>query len=448
MNKAKTYFLEETVFLEKDFYLLLESIISSSSKTRFVVDSGITNSIENYKKLGQNDKAYAIEGIVEYLKSKEIIDYIDTTGYLDIKNLSEFFKKTTGEKIVITQKESIFDTFKILKNIGTNLYKIEDSKLVEWVEEEVEETEAFYIKNDIYINKFDTEGIKVVFSPKFGYLKLDRNDQKSGGEGTCYPTYCNLYCKIYNKKHITYTNYKKLQRMLEIDVFNPSIVWPLDLVYCEDNFVGYVMKQVSGAKNLTELKDDGFVKYPSFADRTQICISILQSIEYLHSKGILIGDLKDDNILIKSPTEVYIIDCGSFQVDDYPCDVFTRGWTDRSYKGDELNKNLRHLEDEYYPINKLIFEILVLKNPHYSKNNTEIDYENTSTFEFPLSVEKVIDQIQTQNDYRFPWVVLSQRVREYFYYYFKDPKNRRITYIKDWLNELKLLLSSFREKGW
>ena len=448
MQKIKTYFLEETVFLEKDFYLFLNTILSASEKVSFIVDKSITTSIENYKKLNQNDKAIAIEGIVDFLLAKEAVDYVDTTGYLETKELSEFFNKIDGEKIAIIQKESIYNTFKILKKAGVKFYKLEESKLTEWIEEPIEETEAFYIKNDIYINKMDTESLKVVFSPKYGYLKLDRNDQKSGGEGTCYPTYQNLYCKIFNKKHITYTNYKKLQRMLEIDVFNPSIVWPLDLVYFEDNFVGYVMKQVVGAKNLTELKDDGFIKYPSFADRTQICISILKSIEYLHSKGILIGDLKDDNILIKSPTEIYIIDCGSFQVDDYPCDVFTRGWTDRSYKGDELNKNLRHLEDEYYPINKLIFEILVLKNPHYSKKNTEIDYENTSTFEFPLKVDKVIEQIQSQNDYRFPWVVLSQRTREYFYYYFKDPKNRRITYIKDWLNELELLLSSFREKGW
>ena len=444
-QKLKTYFLEESVFLTKDFYVVLESLIKNNESIRFVVDSKLDTSIENLKKLGQTDNAYLIEGFYSFLKNKELLDEIDTTGYFNIDSLYDYFKKAKGDKFCLIQKESIYNTFKILAKEKVVFYRLVDGKFEEWKEEAVEETEAFYVKNDIYINKIDTEGLQTVYSPKYGYLKLDRNDQKSGGEGTCYPTYQNLYCKIYNKKHITYANYKKLQRMLEIDIHNPSIVWPLDLLYFNDDFVGYVMKQIKGAKNLTELKDDGFVKYQSFAERTRICISILRSIDYLHSKGILIGDLKDDNILIKNPDEIYIIDCGSFQVDDYGCDVFTRGWTDKNYKRDELNKNLRHLSDEYYPINKLIFEILILKNPHFSKKNTEIDYEDNATFEFPLEID---DKTPNMGKYIIPWMIMSQRVREFFYYYFKNPKNRRITYIKDWISELEILLKTFEENNY
>ena len=41
--------------------------------------------------------------------------------------------------------------------------------------------------------------------------------------------------------------------MLEMDIFNPYIVWPKDLVYFESNFVGYVMDQVKDKKNTDEL---------------------------------------------------------------------------------------------------------------------------------------------------------------------------------------------------
>lgn len=440
----KYFFIEESCFLVKDFYLFAEKDLNDDN-VQIIVDSGIKKTIENLKKLGKNDDAFAIEGMLGFFESKGILNEVSTNGYFDTENLAKLFASKKGDKLIVTQKEAVFDTFKLLIKEKTKIYKIENSSLVEWVVEEKEETEAFYIKNDIYINKVETENLKVVFSPKYGYLKLDRNDQKSGGEGTCYPTYRNLYCKIYNRKHITYANFKKLQRMLELDVFNSSIIWPLDLVYSGDDFVGYLMKQVKNSKNLTELKDDGFVKYQSFAERTEICINILKAIDYLHSKGILIGDLKDDNILIKNPSEVYIIDCGSFQIDDYGCDVFTRGWTDKTYKGDDLNKNLRHIEDEYYPINKLIFEILVLKNPHYSKNNTEIDYEDTTTFEFPLEID---ENTASKGKYIYPWLFLSDRVREFFYYYFHDPKNRRITYIKNWIVELELMLKFFKENNY
>lgn len=441
----KYYFIEESTFLCEDFYLFIEDVLKNERNVEFILDNTIETTIKNFKQLGQEEKAFAIEGIYEFLNDSNLVTLINTTGYLNFFNLEKYLENKDGKIFLITQKESVFLNCKRMKNLNFKCFYFKDSKLYEWKEKVVEKTEAFYIKNDIYLNKIDTENLKYVFSPKFGYLKLDRNDQRSGGEGTCYPTYQNLYCKIFNKKHITYANLKKLQRMLEIDVFNPSIVWPLDLIYSNDDFVGYVMKQVKDAKNLTELKDDGFAKYSSFKDRTQICISILKSIEYLHSKGIIIGDLKDDNILIKGPDEIYIIDCGSFQIDDYACDVFTRGWTDKKYKVGELDKNLRKLEDEYYPINRLIFEILVLKSPHFSKRNTEIDYEDTQTFDFPLEVD---DDTLNKGKYIIPWILLSQRIREYFYYYFNDYKNRRITYIKDWINELEILKSFFEQNNY
>ena len=127
------------------------------------------------------------------------------------------------------------------------------------------------------------------------------------------------------------------------------------------------MEQVKDAKSLIELKDDGFEKYRLPSQRARICLNLLKNIEYLHKKGVLIGDLKDDNILVKSPDEVYIIDSGSFQIEDYACDVFTRGWTDKNYKGDDLNKNLRKLEDEYYPINKIIYFNIKYQPPQYYK---------------------------------------------------------------------------------
>ena len=50
--------------------------------------------------------------------------------------------------------------------------------------------------------------------------------------------------------------------------------------------------------------------------------------------------LKDQKLvaLVKSENEVYIIDSGSFQIADYSCDVFTRGWTDKNYRGDDFER--------------------------------------------------------------------------------------------------------------
>ena len=439
-KKLNTYFIEDSVFFVNDFYKFIEELTSDDKvRLKIYVDSNILKIIENYKKTEMIKEAYYVEAFYNMLSDKQVLDFIDTKGYLDATEVLKLSKEK--EIKIITNKETVFQTLKGLPK--AKYYKFEEGKLLEWVDAQIKKTEAFYLENDIYINKVDTEKIKYVFSPKYGYLKLDRNDVKSGGEGSCYPTYKNFYCKIYNYKHITYTNLKKLQAMLDMDIFNPFIVWPKDILYYNDDFVGYVMEQVRGAKSLTELKDDGFDKYQKPSERARICLNILKNIEYLHQKGILIGDLKDDNILVKNPDTVYIIDCGSFQINDYPCDVFTKGWTDKKYKGKELDQNLRVIDDEYYPINRLIFEIMVLKNPHYSKDNPEIDYEDTKTFEFPLNVNS-IDNVNSPL-YLKAWKMLSiGKALEYFYYYFK---NRRITYIADWINEFNLLVKEFEKYG-
>lgn len=435
---SKAYYIEETVFLEDDFYLFIEQIVQND--ICIYVDSGIERIIENYKQINMIKESYLLEGFYSMLLEKGILKCIDTKGHLETKNIENEIS-LFNEFIIITQKETIFQTFKNLKkNKNIKIHKYNNGILEDWKDTLIQETEAFYVEKDIYINKFNTEGIKYVFSHKYGYLLLDRNDVKSGGEGSCYPTYKNLYCKIYNKKHLTYTNLKKLQTMLEIDIFNPYIVWPKDLVYFENNFVGYVMDQVKGAKNLVELKDDNMSGFELPSKRAKICLNILKNIEYLHKKGILIGDLKDDNILVKSENEVYIIDTGSFQIADYSCDVFTRGWTDKKYRGDDLNKNLRKIEDEYYPINKLIFELMVLKNPHFSKDSLEIDYDKNTGFTFSLDISKVTPD---SPGYLKNWAILSDRIREFFYYYFKDSRHRRITYINDWINEFELLVKEY-----
>jgi serine/threonine protein kinase len=169
--------------------------------------------------------------------------------------------------------------------------------------------------------------------------------------------------KIYNEKHQTYPNLKKLQKMLEFDVFDDRVVWPKDIVYFQGKFVGYVMKTIESASPLSETFNSGMLKFPNKPYyRVSALLNILEAIDYLHQKNILVGDLKDDNILLKNHEEIYIVDAGSFQVEDYASNVLTRGWVDTNLnKKFDAKKNLRKIEDEYYPINHHVFNPLLLR---------------------------------------------------------------------------------------
>lgn len=84
---------------------------------------------------------------------------------------------------------------------------------------------------------------------------------------------------------------------------------------------------------------------------------------------------------------------------------------------------------------------MVLKNPYYSPTSLEIDLENNNEkFNFPLDISSIG---RTSPPYLIAWALLSDRIRESFYYYFFDPKNRKITYVDEWIGEFKLLIKTY-----
>ncbi|MBP5574140.1 MAG: hypothetical protein J6X50_00090 [Bacilli bacterium] len=441
----KTYFIDQTSLVDDGFIVVLEKLLIDKDNIDFIIDSAINTNLDRYESLDE-DKYFYLKTILIFLDSIKLAKYIDASDFCEPKVINNTISGIKGQIFIVSQRMSTFRVFTdaVKDKDKLSFLSIVDDKLSPVTKLNEQNKKPFYVSNDsIYINKVDTSDIKYVYAPKYGYLKLFHNHINSGGEGTCYPTYKNLYCKIFNEKHLTYVNYKKIAYMMSLNIDNDYLAWPKDLLYYKGDFVGYAMNFVTGAESLTNLKDSGFEKYKSPLDRARICLAFLNNIKYLHDRDILVGDLKDDNVLVKSADEVYIIDCGSFQVDDFACDVFTKGWTDKEYHRDDLNSTLRVLDDEYYPINRLIFELMILKNPYYSPNNLEVDGEGSMDFKFPLNIDHID---RNSPPYLIAWAMLSPRIREFFYYFFKFPNNRKIIYIEEWIDEFKLLIKTYEQQ--
>ncbi len=435
-------FIEESCFLADEFNQFLISLFKKldGRNLTICVDQNIDKTIDNYK-LTLNDRdAYTIEGFIDIFEHLEIIQKIDTRGYLDFNDLGNIIRNNKLLNVLIlTQKESVYKSFKKLELDSENLALARFNKeLIEWITYPKVGNDAFFIEKDIYINKVDIDNIDYVFSPKYGHLKLDKRIHFKGGEGILYKTYNNQLCKLYYDEHQTYVNYKKIEQMLEIDINNPFINWPKDYLFYKNDFVGYLMDEIKGASSLDVLRINMFEGYNIF-DLYVLSYNLLLNIDYLHNKNILVGDLKLDNILVKSPVEVYLIDCGSYQIKDFSCDVCHPEYTKKVYTSEELKKKLRTIEDEYYPINKIIFELLIGKNPNYNRDLGEVDIENKNNFTFPLD----LSQIKTYTRDLVLWIGLSERMREFFYYYFKENK---ITYLSEWLNELEVYIENAKAK--
>ena len=443
--KGTTYvFIEESSLIESGFFnklkdILVEALKEPKNKIKILIDSSINVSVENLAKSNMLKESHLLDGTIDILKFYDLYQEVETNSYLDITQVLDTMKQVkTAKKYLITQKESVFNSMKLLKDTLTiNILKYENDSFIEW-KEKVQNLNAFYLDKDDYIPKVDTSNLKYVYSPKYGYLKLDLSSKKSGGEGSVYKTYSNLMAKIYNQNSITYVNYKKIAKMIEMNLFNPYICWPKDLLYENNHFIGYLMDEIKDATPLLTLRLENFSEF-SHLDRFVLCYNLLKQIKYLHDKNILVGDLKPDNILVKSPEEVYFIDCGCYQIDDYACPVCHPEYTKRIFKKDEIKKQLRTVEDEYYPINKLAFEIMMRKNHTYSPDNLDIEAQNKNQFYYPLDVSKVTPKTEDMGI----WCFMTQPMREYFYYYFKEG---RITDLSTWCNELKLFIEKIKKQ--
>lgn len=362
----------------------------------------------------------------------------------DIEALQKIIQTSNDEFILITQNKSKAFALKTIEN--QKPFKVtyfQKGTLVEW-QLDISKRPAFYIENDDYIKESRKnqipEVLEYVYSPRFGHLKLSPERAFYGGEGDVFRTYNKLLFKRLKTKYLTYQNYKKTSRMLDISITNEQIVWPKDLVYHDDMFVGYLMNEITDAMSMDDLRDIGFGPF-SPVDRIKIVIQFMKNVDYLHQRRILVGDMKFDNILVKSPEEVYIIDAGSFQVDDYPCVVFNYEFSDKEYTENDLKQTLRSVDSEYYPINKIIFEVLVLKSPYYSPDQIEIGGEESREFTYPLHIDNYQEKIP--NHLRL-WMSLPEEIRLYFFQYFV---NRRITYLQDLIPAFEKFLNSMAQEG-
>ncbi len=427
-------FIEESCFLAPGFINLLENLVNDGSL--IYVEQQIEQTITNLKAQNRFKEAYIIEGYLDILESLAVLKKITTNSYFDFSHFDRVIKQNQNLSVLIlTQKESVYKNVLDLKNKYKHVAIARFSQnLIYWDDNSNDALDAFYLDNDQYINKVDIENLDYVYSPKYGHLCLDKRKTFKGGEGILYPTYNNQLCKLYFKDHQTYVNFKKLNAMLEIDIHNPFINWPKDILFYKNDFVGYLMDEVKAAESLDVLRINAFKGYNIF-ERYLISYNLLLNIDYLHKRNIIVGDLKLDNILIKSPEEVYLVDCGSCQIGDFACNVCHPEYTKRVYTADELKQKLRTVEDEYYPINKIIFEILIGKNPNYNRYSGEVDIENKNNFYFPLD----LSEIKEYTGELYMWRGLSERMRTFFYYYFKENK---ITYLSEWINELELYIKN------
>jgi len=283
-----------------------------------------------------------------------------------------------------------------------------------------------------------------VQSKKYGSIKLTSLLSR-GGEGEVYllDQFPDLVCKIYKQGKLTDLKKQKLELMLAKPVNCPGICWPTDLVYNKKGeFVGYVMPKAAGVVlgNTLFIKPKLQKTFPGWnrKDLAKLCIAILEKINYLHERNVIIGDINQLNILIKNSEEVYFVDTDSYQIENFPCPVGMATFTPPELqKKHNFSDFLRSFENEYFSVATMLFMIMLPGKAPYDQLDGESIKDNILNGDFSYPLKGISNKKTPKGAWRFMWSHLNFNLKFAFYNSFN-----KVKYLE---NKQQEMVTPFRE---
>lgn len=297
-------------------------------------------------------------------------------------------------------------------------------------------------------------------------LSVADNPLGEGGEGAVYEilspaNYRNSVAKILYPDKRTNERRYKVRYMVDNPPANIQdgnghnfLIWPQQILLENNDFVGFIMPKAEGidleelcrVKLKPELGSEWQKFYRDNSDsmilRLILCSNIAKAVNALHATGhYVIGDLKPENIRVKSNGLVSILDLDSCQISDGGQIRFQSKMNTPKYNPPETIIEHKELSWDLFIIGIIFYEILCGIHPFIG--TTRAPYENLNTPEqkiqaglFPFGSKSNYFEVIAIPHYNFK--NLPDRVQKLFLRCFdqgiSNPAIRPNT--TDWLNNL------------
>lgn len=141
-------------------------------------------------------------------------------------------------------------------------------------------------------------------------LKPISNARHKGQFGSCY-IFNDKALKIIDRLDsivIPFNIEQNLNELTKIQIEGVSL--PLELVYCNNKFIGYVMPYFNGKTLTRVLLENNFKLEQNIIDK--YFNTLINKIEILSDNYIKVNDIKPDNIIIYN-NELCIVDCDFYR---------------------------------------------------------------------------------------------------------------------------------------
>lgn len=203
----------------------------------------------------------------------------------------------------------------------------------------------------------------------------------SGGESQIYRYQNGKLIKIFKDHVLLSLKERKVKAWLKESKI-PFVMAPLDSVEVSNSFKGYLLEEVENASPIGVLAKIKYIKvnHLSNKDILEILISYSKKLEELHRSGKWIGDINENNVLIKGK-DLYYIDTDSYGLANLPADAYTEIYTDPKaycWNGKKLEKIVLSPQTDMFAFALLSFKLLTRMHPFngaYPKDpamNTEV----------------------------------------------------------------------------
>lgn len=192
------------------------------------------------------------------------------------------------------------------------------------------------------------------YTGAYGTIYNLGNQIGSGGEGIVYAIQGSndKVAKLYKadklaNKMLRDAKERKLKAMMGMNIKYTidgvlRLAWPIDVLYNQGQMVGFVMPKLSKMLKIFDIQrcwrpdannpstKEVLAVYPNYTWKyaVQFAYNLAWVVRYVHSNGIVIGDLNQNNIYADTSTgAVVLIDCDSFDITDrktgerFPCEV-------------------------------------------------------------------------------------------------------------------------------
>ncbi len=212
----------------------------------------------------------------------------------------------------------------------------------------------------------------------------------AGGEGAIYDVLndadIDLVAKIYHTPEMALARQGKIEFMIENSpiqnaeaAIQNAIVWPVEALYQNDQFVGFTMPKVVGAitlKSLTLPQNPSqkhgaeWAKFDhqekgAHQKRLVVLYNLAKAIDTIHQRGnYVLVDLKPENIFVKPNGNISIIDLDGIQINNpnlcFPAKVYTEEFAPPElHKGLVSHKSGTIDEDwDYFSFAVIAYELL------------------------------------------------------------------------------------------